>query len=105
LTHDLVIDILTELGWRLERVIITELREGTFFAELHLGGPSGSHVISARPSDGIALAVRVGAAIFAAPGVLDEAAAPAAPDEPEGDEVVEQFRAFIDQVNPEDFEA
>jgi uncharacterized protein len=105
LTHDLMLDLLTEFGSRLERVVITELRDGTFYAELHLGGPGGPHVVSARPSDGIALAVRVGAAIFAAPSVLDEAAAPAVEESPDGDEVVEQFRAFIDQVNPEDFEA
>jgi uncharacterized protein len=103
LTHDLMLDVLTEFSSRLERVVITELRDGTFFSELHLAGPDGAHVISARPSDGIALAVRVGAAIYAAPAVLDEAAAPAVEDAPEGDEVVEQFRAFIDQVNPEDF--
>jgi uncharacterized protein len=103
LTHDLMLDVLTELGSRLERVVITDLRDGTFYAELHLAGPEGARVVSARPSDGIALAVRVGASIFAAPTVLDEAAAPAVEEAPEGDEVVEQFRAFIDQVNPEDF--
>lgn len=105
LTHDLMVDVLTDLGVRLERVEITDLDEGTFYAELHLSGPGGTHIISARPSDGVALAVRVGAPIHAAEAVLDEAAAPIAADEEEteSDEVVEQFREFIDQVNPEDF--
>ena len=105
LTHDLMVDVLTDLGVRLERVEITDLDEGTFYAELHLSGPNGPHVVSARPSDGVALAVRVGAPIHAADTVLDEAAAPLEPEdaEVESDEVVEQFREFIEQVNPEDF--
>jgi len=105
LTHDLMIDVFAELGVRLERVEITDLDEGTFYAELHLSGPDGTRVVSARPSDGVALAVRVGAPIHAADAVLDEAAAPMSADEEdeESDEVVEQFREFIEQVNPEDF--
>ena len=58
--------------------------------------------MSARPSDAIALAVRFGAPVFAEEGVLDDApAAPPRTGVPE--EVVEQFKEFIDQVNPEDF--
>jgi uncharacterized protein len=106
LTHDLMINLLTELGARLDKVVITNLDEGTFYAELHLSGPAGSQVVSARPSDGVALAVRVGAAIHVEESVLDEAAAPAvAEDEAASDEVVEQFKEFIDQVKPEDFES
>ena len=106
LTHDLMINVLTELGSRLDKVVITDLDEGTFYAELHLVGPSGTTVVSARPSDGVALAVRVGAAIHVDESVLDEAAAPLEPDDDEvSDEVVEQFREFIEQVKPEDFES
>jgi bifunctional DNase/RNase len=105
LTHDLMINTLTELGARLDKVVITDLDEGTFYAELHISGPSGVQVVSARPSDGVALAVRVGAAIHVEDAVLDEAAAPVMDDEDDeaSDEVVEQFKEFIDQVNPEDF--
>lgn len=106
LTHDLMINVLTELGSRLDKVVITDLDEGTFYAELHLVGPAGEMVVSARPSDGVALAVRVGAAIHVADSVLDEAAAPLEQDGDEvSDEVVEQFREFIEQVKPEDFES
>jgi bifunctional DNase/RNase len=103
LTHDLMVNVLGDLGSRLERVVITDIADGTFYAELHLAGPDGTHVVSARPSDGVALAVRVGAPIHAEESVLDEAAAPVVDDEPESDEVVEQFREFIEGVNPEDF--
>ena len=107
LTHDLLCNVIEELGNRLEKVVVNDLVEGTFFAELHLEGSAGSLQISARPSDAVALAVRVGAPVFAEEAVLDEAAteAPEATDEeaepPE--EVVEQFKEFIDKVNPEDF--
>jgi bifunctional DNase/RNase len=61
--------------------------------------------VSSRPSDAIALAVRVGAPIFAAEEVVDEAATVVEDDaeDPEREDVVEQFREFIDKVSPEDF--
>ena len=110
MTHDLLREILDDLGVSLEKVTVTELREGTFYAELELHGRDGIHTISSRPSDALALAARTGSPIYAAEDVLlqagyledtpedDEAADPA-----EREEVVEQFREFIDSVNPEDF--
>ena len=74
MTHDLFRDVLDELGVLLERVVITELRESTFFAELHLTASGQARVVSSRPSDAVALAVRVGCRIFVAEEVLDEAA-------------------------------
>lgn len=106
LTHDLFCDVLDELGTQLERVVITELRDTTYFAELHLSGTGGESRVSARPSDAVALAVRVGCGIFASEEVLDEAGFVEEVSE-EGEEspeaVVEEFRQFIDQVSPEDF--
>ena len=101
MTHDLMKDLLEELGARVERVVVTELRDATFFAEIVLSLAGAVHSVSARPSDAVALAVRFGAPVFAEEGVLDEAAR--APGEGVPEEVVEQFREFIDQVNPEDF--
>jgi len=105
MTHDLMKNVLDELGWELARVLVTELRESTFFAELHLTSNGQTHVVSARPSDAIALAARTGTAIFADESVLDEAAYPPEDEvvEEAQDEVVEQFKEFIDSVNPEDF--
>lgn len=105
MTHDLLKNVLDELGWQLDRVIVTELRESTFYAELHLTSSGKTHVISARPSDAIALAARTGTTIFADESVLDEAAYPPDDEQTEEaqDEVVEQFKEFIDNVNPEDF--
>ena len=88
-------------GAVLERIVITELRDSTYFAELHLSAAGQARVVSSRPSDAVALAVRVGCRIFVAEEVLEEAAS--LPRDAVPDEVVEQFREFIDNVNPEDF--
>ena len=101
MTHDLMKDVLDELGARIERVTVTELRDATFYAEIVLSSAGTVHSVSARPSDAVALAVRFGAPVFAEEGVLDEAGR--APDAEVSDDVVEQFREFIAGVNPEDF--
>jgi uncharacterized protein len=113
LTHDLFCDVLDELGVQLERIVLTELRDTTYYAELHLIAPastssgSGEQQISARPSDAVALAVRVGCPIFASEAVLDEAGFVDEVDDETPEEspeaVVEEFRQFIDQVSPDDF--
>ncbi|GIJ44201.1 hypothetical protein Val02_10870 [Virgisporangium aliadipatigenens] len=97
LTHDLLRDILAALKTPLRAVEIVEMRDNIFYAELILG--DGVRV-SARPSDSIALALRVGAPIRCADQVLTEAAI-VIPDEQEDE--VEKFREFLDQVRPEDF--
>jgi bifunctional DNase/RNase len=106
MTHDLLRDTLHALGATVVRVTVTDLRDRTFYAELELLQAGRTVKVSSRPSDAIALAVRVDAPIYAAEGVLDEAAAPGteeAEDPEEQEEIVDQFRDFIDQVNPEDF--
>lgn len=102
MTHDLVKDLLDEIGARIERVTVTEIRESTFYAEILVRSGTEVHAVSARPSDAVALAVRFGAPVFAEEGVLDEAARPAE-DGGLPDDVLDQFRAFINDVNPEDF--
>lgn len=101
MTHDLMKDLLDELGAQVERVVITDLRESTFFAEIVVRVGTEVHSVSARPSDAVALAVRTGTTLFAEEGVLEAAGRSAEDGVPE--EVVEQFKEFIDQVNPEDF--
>jgi len=106
LTHDLFINTLIELGAALEQVVITEVREHTFYAELHLAIGEAGHVISARPSDAVALAVRYGAPILATEQLLDEAGQPAElveDDEEEADEIIDEFKDFIENVSPDDF--
>lgn len=105
LTHDLFMQTLTELGVTLERVVVTEVRDHTFFAELHLHRPDGTAlVVSSRTSDAVALAVRCGAGIVAADELVDAVGqeAEAEPEE-QAEEIIDEFRDFIEQVNPEDF--
>jgi hypothetical protein len=104
MTHDLMRDLLADLGATVERIVVTDLQEGTFYAEIHLDADGVVHQVSARPSDAVALAVRTGTTIFAARAVVDEAAQVVDEDEPvEEEEVVEEFRRFIDDVDPDDF--
>ena len=106
MTHDLLAEIIESLGAALERVVVTELRDGTFYAELMLrDGSGGVQTLSARPSDAVALAVRTGSQIFAEEALIDEAGIEETEPEAEGNEeqMVEELRKFLDEVNPEDF--
>lgn len=104
MTHDLFAQVIEEMEVTIEKIVITELRERTFFAELHLRSPGEARIMSARPSDAIALAIRLGTPIFAEEALLAEAGYADEPDvEEEAEDVVEEFRDFIDNVNPEDF--
>ncbi|MFV0308604.1 MAG: bifunctional nuclease family protein [Desertimonas sp.] len=105
LTHDLFLQTLSDLGVTLHQVVVTEVREHTYFAELHLRRADETVlVVSSRPSDAIALAVRCSAPLFAAEELLDEVGQdpPAEPEE-ESEEIIDEFRDFIEHVNPEDF--
>jgi uncharacterized protein len=97
LTHDLMRDILTAVNAPLRAVEIMELKDNVYFADLLLG--DGVRV-SARPSDSIALALRVGAPIRCADQILTDVGI-VIPDEQEDE--VEKFREFLEQVTPEDF--
>jgi uncharacterized protein len=119
LTHDLFASTLAELGVRVDRVLISSLAEETFHARLVLVGPDSRHEIDARPSDAIALAVRVGAPIFASPDVLEQASLSADADEDEesggpggagiestGERIpdarLDVFREFVNSLDVED---
>lgn len=110
LTHDLFVGVLGELGVGLAAVHVTELKDGTFFAELHLVQGERTWTVSARPSDAIALASRLeDIPILAASEVLEEAgleiddADVDGEDDVDPEEEVRQFREFLDEVTPDDF--
>ncbi len=110
LTHDLMGLIIGEMGFRLERIVINSLRDTTFFAELHLipdlDGPHGEpRVVSARPSDAVALAIRLDAPIYASEKLLNEVGYTDGAKDTDPDEVVEEFREFIQNVSPDDFDS
>lgn len=111
MTHDLFAATLAALGVEVRAVHLTDLRGGTFFAELHLAGPTGETVLSARPSDAVAVAIRAGDAV---PILVDDdlfarvAVELGADDEAEtevdAEEEVRRFRDFLEDLDPEDFQ-
>lgn len=102
LTHDLMKSVVETLGFVVERVEITRVDEGTFYAALVLRGEERTFAIDARPSDSIALAIRTGSPIFVDEEVFSEASVEAEP-ELDADAELEQFREFLESVEPEDF--
>lgn len=104
LTHDLMVSMIQALGRQLEQIRITRLERrpggegGIFFAELVFDGGT---VLSSRPSDAIALALRSAAPILASEELLDEVGVTMAVEE---EDEVERFREFLDSVSAEDFE-
>ena len=130
LTHDLVRSILIGLGAELRRVHITRVEQSTYFAELHLQLGDAEVQVDARPSDSIAVALRLAAPIFAAESLLldpgigvddaasaededdDEAGIPGVTDLPSfedssgpdaADLSAEQLKAYLENLRPEDF--
>jgi bifunctional DNase/RNase len=100
MTHDLLKNVLEEIEIHVERIVITELKEGTFYAVIQMSRNGTRYEVSSRPSDAIALAVRVNVPIFAHEDVLTEASIVIRDDE---EQEVEKFREFLESVNPEDF--
>ena len=106
MTHDLVTDMLDQLGAQVVRITVTELRENTFYAQITVQQDGSEVDIDSRPSDAIALAIRADAPIFAADDVIEESAI-----EFEGDEInqedlekeVSRFKQFLDHVSPDEF--
>jgi len=108
MTHDLFRDVIGALGHSLKEIRIVDLREGTFYADLVF---ENDVRVSARPSDSIALAVRMGVPIHVEDAVLDEAGLlmPEDSDEESSgvlrEDEVEKFKEFLDSVSPDDFKA
>jgi len=106
MTHDLLSDVLEQLGAQVIRITVTELRENTFYAQITVAQDGGEIEIDSRPSDAIALAIRAEAPIFASDAVIEESAI-----EFEGEDVneeqleaeVSKFRHFLDEVTPDQF--
>ncbi len=109
MTHDLLRDVLSTLEVAVERVVITELRSSTYFAELQLRRGGERSVVSSRPSDAVAVAVRTGSPLYVADDLMDAEGIlltiePSDDEEDESpDELVGQFRQFLDSIKPEDF--
>ncbi|HAM14463.1 MAG TPA: bifunctional nuclease family protein [Eggerthellaceae bacterium] len=104
MTHDLMLDALTNLDARVDHVLISDVKNGTFFARLYLHQHGRIVDLDARPSDAIALAQRQGAAVYVSEDVLERASFPYLFRRPYDEErIVEDFKEFLDGVSPDDF--
>lgn len=111
MTHDLMRDLLEALDAHVTRVVVTEVREQTYYAQIHLQVGARTLEISSRPSDAIALATRTSSPLYVADELMDaeglllppEGDDDEAEEESNPDELVGQFREFLEQVRPEDF--
>ena len=121
LTHDLVRNLILGMGAQLRRVQITRVEKSTYFAELHIQRGDTLVHVDARPSDSIAIALRLSSPIFAAEELLVEPAeeeeeeeqsevpgvgeseGPDLPDPDESELSAEQLKAYLENLRPEDF--
>jgi bifunctional DNase/RNase len=103
MTHDLLSDTIAQLNAEVSRVTVTDLRENTFIATITVRGEAGEIEIDARPSDALALAVRVDAPIYVDDKVIEDSALEFTEDVDDADDVVERFKEFLDDVTPDDF--
>jgi bifunctional DNase/RNase len=99
MTHDLLRNVLKELETKVERIVINDLRDNTFFARIHLSRGAATWTIDSRPSDAIALALRSKADIFVEEEVLEKSRTL----REEGEEQdPERLRKWLEEVNPEE---
>ncbi|MBI4227656.1 MAG: bifunctional nuclease family protein [Candidatus Omnitrophica bacterium] len=100
MTHDLMATALKALGATVDRIVIVDLKDGTYYATIELTADGASHRLDARPSDAMALAVRLNAPIF-----IDEKVWKKCPVimKPITDTEVEKFKRELQSMTPEDF--
>lgn len=110
MTHDLMRDLVQALGASVTSVVVTEVHDGTYYAVINLVSAGTAIAISARPSDAIALAARTDAPIYVADELMDAAGVVLEDDDEEtadgegdAEEIVDEFREFLDNLRPEDF--
>ena len=102
LTHDLMRSVIDAVGALATRVVITEMRDSVFYADLSLDISGREVHVSSRPSDAIALAVRTGTPVYALEGVLEDAGVVFEEEGTEEEEVA-RFREFLEEATIEDF--
>ena len=105
LTHDLFVLALERLNVSVTRVVLTHIASGTYFAELVLMPDGEEVIVSSRPSDAIAIALRASCPIYASDELID-LVGEAVEEEEEAQEqsgIIDEFRDFIENINPEDF--
>ncbi len=103
MTHDLIIDIIEKTGYKVDRVEINDVENDTYYSTIYLSDGNGNEVtIDSRPSDAIAVAIRVEAPIFVSAKVLADGSVSCDSEKDEAES--QEFRNFIQSIKPSDFE-
>jgi bifunctional DNase/RNase len=100
MTYELMKNVITQMGGVVDKVIINDLRDSTYYAEVHVLQGNNLLIIDSRPSDAINIALRFSAPIFVEESVLEKSKVP----KPEEDEEKEKLREWLENIKPEDFE-
>jgi len=104
MTHDLLLNTIVEAGFRVDRVVITEIRDATFYAVIHLASEAGALKIDSRPSDAVALAVRAQAPIFVQEEVLEHSGIDMASlEENTSSTEKDEWLEMLENMDPEDY--
>jgi Uncharacterized conserved protein, COG1259 len=100
MTYELMKNVITQMGGVVDKVIINDLKDSTYYAEVHILQGNNLLIIDSRPSDAINIALRFSAPIFVEESVLEKSKVP----KPEEDEEKEKLREWLENIKPEDFE-
>jgi len=100
MTYELMKNIIMQMGGVVDKVVINDLRDSTYYAEIHILQGNNLLIIDSRPSDAINLALRFSAPIFVEESVLEKSKVP----KPEEDEEKQKLRKWLENIKPEDFE-
>ncbi len=100
MTYELLKSAIESLSGKVEKIVITDLKDGTYYAEIHITQGSNLIIIDSRPSDAINLALRVNVPIYVNPEVLEKSKVP----KPEEDVEKEKLKEWLENIKPEDFE-
>lgn len=100
MTYELMKNVITQMGGVVDKVIINDLRDSTYYAEVHVLQGNNLLIIDSRPSDAINIALRFSAPIFVEESVLEKSKVP----KPEEDEEKEKLKEWLENIKPEDFE-
>lgn len=103
MTHDLMHSIITDIGFTLEKVVINDLSSDTYYASLFIydNKTNEEHIVDARPSDAIALALRAKATIYVTANVIADGTI--STDQERDEAEAEEFRQFVQDIKPSDF--
>jgi bifunctional DNase/RNase len=102
MTHDLIINVIEKTGYTLEKIEINDVEKETYYAKLYLKNDKDEYIeIDSRPSDAIAIAIRVDAPIYVAPTVLSSGSV--SMDSAKDEEEAQEFKEFVQSIKPSDF--